>query len=140
MVRVAEQLEARGVPVVWLPVPESGRIEPGDVEQALSGSPPGAFVALMAVNHETGVLQPLAEVFDITTRARAHLHVDAVQAIGRLPPKPTRTATPSWWRLHKIPAARKGSARSLSVREGARAHSWSAGLRSVVCVQARSTP
>jgi cysteine desulfurase len=87
VVRVAEQLEARGVPVVWLPVPESGRIEPGDVEQALSGLPPGAFVALMAVNHETGVLQPLAEVFDITTRARAHLHVDAVQAIGRLPPE-----------------------------------------------------
>ncbi len=28
VVRVAEQLESRGVPVVWLPVSESGRIEP----------------------------------------------------------------------------------------------------------------
>ena len=85
VVRVAEQLEARSVPVVWLPVPESGRIEPGDVEQALAGLPRGAFVALMAVNHETGVLQPLAEVAELTSRAGAHLHVDAVQAIGRLP-------------------------------------------------------
>jgi cysteine desulfurase len=67
-------------------VPESGRIEPGDVEQALAALPHGAVVALMAVNHETGVLQPLAEVASVTARAGAHLHVDAVQAVGRLPP------------------------------------------------------
>jgi cysteine desulfurase len=84
VVRVAEQLERRGTPVIWLPVPASGRIDPGDVERALAGLPSGAFVALMAVNHETGVLQPLAEVAAVTVRAGAHLHVDAVQAFGRL--------------------------------------------------------
>lgn len=72
--------------MVWLPVPESGRIEPARVEQALASLPRGAFVALMAVNHETGVLQPLAEVASVTANAGAHLHVDAVQAVGRLPP------------------------------------------------------
>lgn len=85
VVRVAEQLEARGVPVVWLPVPESGRIEPEAVERALAGLPRGGVVALMAVNHETGVIQPLREVWEITSRLGARLHVDAVQAVGRLP-------------------------------------------------------
>jgi cysteine desulfurase len=85
VIRVAEQLEARNIPVIWLPVPESGRIEPADVQQALAALPRGAFVALMAVNHETGVLQPLAEVAALTAKVGGHLHVDAVQAVGRLP-------------------------------------------------------
>jgi cysteine desulfurase len=84
VVRVAEHLEAGGVPVRWLPVPPSGRIEPGDVERALSEMEPGAVVALMAVNHETGVIQPVSEVAALVSARGGHLHVDAVQAVGRL--------------------------------------------------------
>ena len=84
VVRVAEHLEGRGVPVRWLPVPPSGRLEPAEVERALAGLERGAFVALMAVNHETGVIQPVAEVAAVTRALGAHLHVDAVQAVGRL--------------------------------------------------------
>jgi cysteine desulfurase len=84
---VAELLERRGVRVVWLETPASGRIDPDSVERALARAETmPRLVALSAVNHETGVLQPVAEVARIAERHRAELHVDAVQAAGRLTP------------------------------------------------------
>ena len=56
-----------------LPVDGGGRVDPEDI-------PPGAAVALMAANNETGVLHPLDAI-----AGRAGLwHCDAVQAAGRL--------------------------------------------------------
>lgn len=83
--RVAEALEAQGRPVRWLPVPPSGRLEPASVADALVGLPAGAVVAVAAVNHETGVIQPLVEIAALVAAAGARLHVDAVQAVGKLP-------------------------------------------------------
>ncbi|HEV7158455.1 MAG TPA: aminotransferase class V-fold PLP-dependent enzyme [Caulobacteraceae bacterium] len=42
------------------------------------------LVCLMAANNETGVIQPLAEARALTEAAGAWLHVDAVQAAGKL--------------------------------------------------------
>jgi cysteine desulfurase len=82
---VAEQLERRGVRVVWLPVPASGRIDPDAVDHALAEAAEGPrLVALQAVNHETGVVQPVADVLSVARRRGAEVHVDAVQAVGRL--------------------------------------------------------
>lgn len=86
VVRVAESLQARGVLVEWLPVPSDGRIEVGAVEQALrqlGEEARGATVALMAANHETGVLQPIAQVAAVAKEHGARLHVDAVQLLGK---------------------------------------------------------
>jgi len=83
--RVAEALEAEGKPVRWLPVPPSGRLDPGAVQEALAGFPPATIVALAAVNHETGVLQPVVSLCTVEMKAGARLHVDAVQAVGKLP-------------------------------------------------------
>jgi cysteine desulfurase len=44
-----------------------------------------ALVALMLANNETGTLQPVAEAAALCRRRGAILHVDAVQAAGRLP-------------------------------------------------------
>ncbi len=85
--RVAEARQAEGVDVRGLPVAGLGRIEPDAVEQALDGAPEGAVVAVAAVNHETGVIQPVAAISEVTRRARARLHVDAVQAAGRVSPE-----------------------------------------------------
>ena len=85
VVRLAERLEARGVPVAWIHVPEHGRIEPELAEAALHGLPKGATLAVAAVNHETGVIHPLAELAAVAAIAGARLHVDAVQAVGKLP-------------------------------------------------------
>jgi cysteine desulfurase len=42
-------------------------------------------VVLQAVNHETGVIQPVPEVAALARSRGVPLHVDAVQAVGRLP-------------------------------------------------------
>ncbi|MEQ9318193.1 MAG: aminotransferase class V-fold PLP-dependent enzyme, partial [Polyangiaceae bacterium] len=44
------------------------------------------LIALMAVNHETGVIQPVAEVAELAKAHGAALLVDAIQAVGKLPP------------------------------------------------------
>lgn len=45
----------------------------------------GDLVSLMVVNNETGAVQPIAEAAQICAEAGARLHVDAVQAAGRVP-------------------------------------------------------
>jgi cysteine desulfurase len=44
-----------------------------------------ALVCLMLANNETGTLQPIAEAASLCRRHGARLHVDAVQAAGRIP-------------------------------------------------------
>jgi cysteine desulfurase len=84
VVAVAERLAAGGRSVRWLPVPESGRLDPASLHECARGLPPGSWLAVQAANHETGVLQPIVEL-----GARAHelglfVHVDAVQAFGKM--------------------------------------------------------
>src|SRR5258706_2849545 len=45
----------------------------------------GALVSLMLANNETGVVQPVAEAARLVHAAGGTLHVDAVQAGGRIP-------------------------------------------------------
>jgi cysteine desulfurase len=89
IVRVAEALAAEGRPVAWVPVPQTGRLETEQVLEALAGLPEacrsGAVVALTAANHETGVLQPVVELAERLRGSGARLHVDAAQALGKLP-------------------------------------------------------
>ena len=42
------------------------------------------FVALMLANNETGVIQPVAEVAVLVRQAEGWLHVDAIQAAGKI--------------------------------------------------------
>jgi cysteine desulfurase len=83
--RVAEEHERARREVRWVAVGSDGMVSPDAVEAALGGTT-GATVAVGAVNHETGVIQPIAAIAEVTRRAGARLHVDAVQAAGRLEP------------------------------------------------------
>jgi cysteine desulfurase len=44
-----------------------------------------ALVSVMLANNETGALQPVSEVADIVHEAGGLLHVDAIQALGKIP-------------------------------------------------------
>src|SRR5665647_1262626 len=44
-----------------------------------------ALVSVMLANNETGALQPIAEVAEIVHAADGLLHVDAIQALGKIP-------------------------------------------------------
>jgi cysteine desulfurase len=50
----------------------------------LLGSGPPALVSIMAANNETGALQPLAEAAGLVHAAGGLLHVDAIQAFGKI--------------------------------------------------------
>lgn len=78
-----ELLEEKGVEVLRLQPDSEGRISAKAVEQA--GLGPDTLVSLHWVNNETGVIQPVEEVAQITKAAGALLHIDAAQALGRLP-------------------------------------------------------
>jgi cysteine desulfurase len=82
--RVAEALEREGrARVRWIRVRPEGIIDLDDFAQACAESDV-RLAAIQAVNSETGVLQPIGEVAALTARAGVPLHVDAVQAFGRL--------------------------------------------------------
>jgi cysteine desulfurase len=84
--RVAEEHERAGGEVRWLPVAPDGCVSAGAVEEALAGTS-GATLAVAAVNHETGVVQPLPAIAEVAKQRGARLHVDAVQAVGRVRPE-----------------------------------------------------
>lgn len=100
--RVAEVLEAAGKAVRWLPVPASGRLQAARVAEALAGLPAGAVVAVAPANHETGVLQPIAEIAAVVREAGARLHLDAVQVAGKLPVEDLLGADTLALAAHKI--------------------------------------
>ena len=82
--KTAAALEAEGAcRVVWLRAEENGQVALSDLRAALADAGPHVLVAVQAVNHETGVLQPLGEVFRLAREREARVHVDAVQAFGR---------------------------------------------------------
>jgi cysteine desulfurase len=66
-----------------LPVGEEGLLDLAALTAALSDGPP-ALVCLMLANNETGVLHPIAAASEICRAHGALLHVDAVQAAGRI--------------------------------------------------------
>ncbi|MCK1335213.1 cysteine desulfurase [Bradyrhizobium sp. 38] len=65
-------------------VTRSGVIDLDHLKALLSDGPP-ALVSIMAANNETGALQPAAEAAAIAHEARGLLHVDAIQALGKIP-------------------------------------------------------
>ena len=74
----AEKLQKEGFQVTYLPVNEQGVVTVETLEEALTENT--GLVAVMAANNETGVLQPIKELAEITHRAGAVFFTDAVQA------------------------------------------------------------
>jgi cysteine desulfurase len=67
-----------------LPVHPDGTIDLDALDAALAVAGP-ALLCLMAANNETGVLHPIEAAAALCKRHGALLHVDAVQAAGRVP-------------------------------------------------------
>lgn len=69
---------------IAIPVDRDGVIDGAALEATLAADPRPAGVAVMLANNETGTVQPIAAIAALCRRAGARLHVDAVQAPGRL--------------------------------------------------------
>jgi cysteine desulfurase len=76
-------LERRGFRVTYLPVDRYGRVDPDDVQQAIS--PRTILITIMHANNEVGTLQPLAAIGRLARERGIPLHTDAAQSVGKLP-------------------------------------------------------
>ncbi|MDZ7698274.1 MAG: aminotransferase class V-fold PLP-dependent enzyme [Deltaproteobacteria bacterium] len=71
-----------GLRVTILPVDSMGRVDPEDVRRALE--PDTVLVSIMLANNETGTIQPIEEISQITQDHGVLLHTDAAQAVGKM--------------------------------------------------------
>jgi cysteine desulfurase len=75
-------LESAGAEVSYVPVDTSGRVDPADVEGAIRETT--VLISVMHANNETGVIQPIEEICEISRRHGVLFHTDAVQSVGKI--------------------------------------------------------
>ncbi len=80
---VCHYLERQGFRVTFLPVDESGMVDPRQVEQAATAET--ILVSIMHANNEVGTIQPIAEIAEIAHRHGALVHADCAQSVGKTP-------------------------------------------------------
>ena len=66
-----------------IPVTKDGTVDLAGLENLLKDKKT-ALVSTMFINNETGIIQPIKEISDLTHKHGALLHVDGVQAAGRI--------------------------------------------------------
>ena len=81
VLEVCRYLESKGFLVSCLPVDGSGRINPGDVEAAVT--PGTILISVMHANNEIGTIQPVSEIAEIAHRHNIAFHTDAAQSAGK---------------------------------------------------------
>ncbi|HRU62115.1 MAG TPA: cysteine desulfurase family protein, partial [Bacteroidia bacterium] len=79
---VFEHLERDGAEVTRLPVQPDGRLDPELLRSVLRNDT--VLVAIMLANNESGVLQPIRELAELTHERGALFFCDTTQAIGKL--------------------------------------------------------
>lgn len=83
VIRSLRRLKASGFAVTSLPVDSGGRVNPKDVAEAITKDT--ILVSIMHSNNETGTIQPIAEIGEITRKKKVILHSDAVDSVGVVP-------------------------------------------------------
>ncbi len=79
----ATHLEQSGVAVTRVAPQPDGSIDPAAIQAALR--PTTRLISVMMANNETGVVQPVEAIGQIAADAGVPLHLDAVQAAGKVP-------------------------------------------------------
>ncbi|MEM7554841.1 MAG: cysteine desulfurase NifS [Cyanobacteria bacterium P01_A01_bin.84] len=83
VLNVCKQLQHQGYEVTYLSVDRRGQLDLHELEAALTGNT--ALVTIMYANNETGVVFPIEEIGKLVKEYGAIFHVDAVQAVGKIP-------------------------------------------------------
>ncbi len=83
VLHTCQYLERFGFKTTYLPVDEYGRVNPGDVERAITDQT--ILVSIMYANNEVGTVEPVTEIGRICRARKIPFHIDAVQAGGALP-------------------------------------------------------
>jgi cysteine desulfurase len=117
ILNLCRRLERDGYTVTYLSVNSKGQIDFDELEASLTGNT--AVVSVMYADNETGVIFPIEQIGQIVKEYGALFHVDAVQAVGKIP-LDMKTSTIDLLTLsgHKIHAPKGIGA--LYVRKGVR--------------------
>ena len=83
VLEAAKRLRQDGWRVTTIPVGRDGRVDMSALDAAVTTDT--AIVSVMAANNEIGVVQPTAEIGALAHARGAVFHVDAAQAIGKIP-------------------------------------------------------
>ena len=81
--RPAQSLQQLGCKSRQVAVDLHGKLDVAQLESLLEV--PTGLVSVMLANNETGVIQDIATIAEITRQAGALMHTDAVQGLGKLP-------------------------------------------------------
>jgi cysteine desulfurase len=76
-------LEGQGFAVTYLPVDNTGRVDPDTIREAITGET--ILISIMHANNEVGTIQSLAEIGAIAHEQRIIFHTDAAQSVGKIP-------------------------------------------------------
>jgi cysteine desulfurase len=76
-------LEEQGFKVDYVPVSESGVVDPDQIAELLTRRT--LLVSTMLVNNEIGTVQPIKEIGQLCRDNRVFFHTDASQGLGKIP-------------------------------------------------------
>lgn len=82
MLHSCEFLEKHGYDVTYLNVDEGGRVNPADLEAAITDKT--ILISVMFANNEVGTIEPIKELAEIAKKHKILFHTDAVQALGNV--------------------------------------------------------
>lgn len=82
VLETVNSLGRQGYDAIALPVKPNGLLDLRELEAAICNQT--LLVSVMLANNEIGVIQPLAEIYELCHAAGAILHTDATQAGGRI--------------------------------------------------------
>ena len=90
VLQTADELEKQGFEVVRLMPDKEGNIREEQLFEAINGDT--VLVSMMYINNEVGAVLPVASIKKAVQRANAPalIHVDCVQAFGKMPVKPKK--------------------------------------------------
>jgi cysteine desulfurase len=80
---VCGYLDANGFQTTYIPVDETGLINVGRLEKAIT--PRTILITVMHANNEVGTIQPIKEISEIAKKHGIIVHTDAAQSVGKIP-------------------------------------------------------
>ncbi|MBB6444390.1 cysteine desulfurase family protein [Bacillus benzoevorans] len=78
-----EYLEKQGAKITYIDVDPFGRVNPRDIEEAITEET--ILISVMHANNEVGTLQPIEEISEIAKKHHILFHTDASQSVGKVP-------------------------------------------------------
>ncbi len=83
VIEVCRYLESRGCRVTYLPVDQTGLVDPQQVADAITDQT--ILVTVMHANNEVGTVEPIKEISEIANRQGVLVHADCAQSVGKIP-------------------------------------------------------